>query len=95
MGAFYVNDTVKGADPKSIVGALAGRMAFVCPERSGCVVVFDEESDSSSTFSNEELKLLRSSGRITLYWNYSLVNNLGPSSTWRIDFSNRICRFGL
>jgi hypothetical protein len=45
MGAFYVNYTVKGADPKSIVSALAGRRAFVCPERSGCVVVFDEESD--------------------------------------------------
>jgi len=45
MGVFCVNYTVKGADSKSMVGALAGRKAFVCPERSGCVVVFDEESD--------------------------------------------------
>ena len=54
MGPFNVNYTVKGADPKSIVGALAGRIAFVCPERSGCVVGFDEESDGSSSFSKEE-----------------------------------------
>jgi len=45
MGAFYVNYTVKGADKKSVVCALASRKAFVSPERNGCVVVFDEESD--------------------------------------------------
>jgi hypothetical protein len=48
MGAFYVNYTVKGADPNSVVRALAGRKAFVSPEQSGCVVVFEEESDKQN-----------------------------------------------
>jgi hypothetical protein len=44
MGAFYVDYTVKGADPKWVVRALGGTNAFISPEQSGCIVVLDEES---------------------------------------------------
>lgn len=46
MGNFYVNYTVRGASQKDVVVALAGRNAVVTREESGCVVAFDEESDS-------------------------------------------------
>jgi hypothetical protein len=55
MGAFYVNYTVIGADPKTVVRALAGRNAFVSPERSGCVVVSDEESDKQNEGQSRKL----------------------------------------
>lgn len=46
MGAFYVNYTIKNADQKSVVRALAKRKAFVSPERNGALVAFDQVSDS-------------------------------------------------
>jgi hypothetical protein len=45
MGNFYTNYTLRGPDQQEVARALAGRTAIVTPERNGCVVVFDEESD--------------------------------------------------
>jgi hypothetical protein len=45
MGAFYVNYTIKGASQGAVLRALRGRKAFVSAERTGCIFVYDEESD--------------------------------------------------
>lgn len=45
MGNFYVNYTLKGPTPQAVADALTGRSALVTPTHSGCVVVFDEQSD--------------------------------------------------
>jgi uncharacterized protein (DUF433 family) len=45
MGNFYTNYTLKGPSQPAVATALAGRSAIVTPERDGCVVVFDEQSD--------------------------------------------------
>ena len=45
MGCFYVNYTLRGPDQRSVSAALAGRKALVSPQKNGCVVAFDEESD--------------------------------------------------
>ena len=57
MGAFYVNDTVKLANQESVIKALAGRKAFVSPEHSGAVVVFDQQSDSQDETAIAELAM--------------------------------------
>ncbi|WP_165252606.1 hypothetical protein [Paludisphaera soli] len=51
MGNFYVNFSVKGADPRKVAEALAraGRRAIVTPSRGGFVVVYDEEADTQAT----------------------------------------------
>ena len=46
MGNFYTNYTLRGPTQQQVVTALEGRSAFVTPQESGCVVVYDEESDS-------------------------------------------------
>jgi hypothetical protein len=45
MGGFYTNYTLRGTSQAAVASALAGRRAIVAPERSGCVVAFDQESD--------------------------------------------------
>ncbi len=45
MGNFYTNYTLRTTNQKAVGTALSGRKAAVTPERNGCVVVFDEESD--------------------------------------------------
>lgn len=49
MGNFYVNYTVKGPSQEATAAALAGRRAAVSPTLNGCVVVFDELSDSQES----------------------------------------------
>ena len=46
MGNFYVNYTVRGPTQQDVAAALAGRKALVTPWQNGCVVVFDEQSDT-------------------------------------------------
>ena len=46
MGNFYTNYTLKGPGQQAVASALAGRKALVTPENNGCVMVFDEQSDS-------------------------------------------------
>jgi hypothetical protein len=48
MGNFYTSYTLRGTSQQSVVAALAGRSAIVTPEQTGCVVVFDEESDEQN-----------------------------------------------
>jgi len=48
MGNFYVNYTLRGPSQQAIAAELAGRAAIVSPEKNGCVVVFDEESDDQN-----------------------------------------------
>lgn len=48
MGCFYTNYTLRGPSQQSVATALAGRSAIVTPEREGCVVVFDGESDKQN-----------------------------------------------
>ena len=48
MGNFYVNYTLRGPSQQDVAAALVGRRARVTPEHNGCVVVFDEESDSQN-----------------------------------------------
>jgi hypothetical protein len=68
MGAFYVNYTVKLANQKSVVKALAGRKAFVTPEQSGAVVVFDQESDNQDQAAIAKLAMhLSTSLRCTVF----------------------------
>jgi hypothetical protein len=57
MGAFYVNYTVKLANQQSVVKALAGRTAFVSPEQSGAVVIFDQQSDNQDQTEIAELAM--------------------------------------
>jgi len=40
---------VKGSSQQAIVAVLAGRSAIVTPEKDGCVVVFDEQSDEQDS----------------------------------------------
>ena len=56
MGNFYTNYTLRGPSQEAVVKAMAGRAAFVTPEQNGCVVVFDEKSDSQN---------LKQSGKLT------------------------------
>lgn len=46
MGNFYVNYTLRGVSQKAVAAALAGRSAIITPDQNGCVVAFDEESDT-------------------------------------------------
>ena len=48
MGNFYTNITVRGPSQEATAAALRGRQTFVSPEMDGCVVVFDEESETQS-----------------------------------------------
>jgi hypothetical protein len=48
MGNFYVNYTIRGPSQQAVAKALAGRSAVVTPQQKGCVVVFDEESDTQN-----------------------------------------------
>lgn len=48
MGNFYTNFTLRGPSQQAVVKALAGRSAFVTPVQQGCIVVFDEESDTQN-----------------------------------------------
>jgi hypothetical protein len=48
MGSFYVNYTLRGSTQAAVAAELAGRTAIVSPEKNGCVVVFDEESDDQN-----------------------------------------------
>jgi hypothetical protein len=45
MGNFYTNYTLRGPSQEAVAKALSGRSAIVTPQRDGCVVVFDEQSD--------------------------------------------------
>lgn len=45
MGNFYTNYTLRGPSQQAVARALSGRAAIVTPQRDGCVVVFDEQSD--------------------------------------------------
>ncbi|MDG3004331.1 hypothetical protein [Paludisphaera mucosa] len=51
MGNFYVNFSVKGADPRKVADALgrAGRRAIVTPVQSGFVVAYEKEADTQAT----------------------------------------------
>lgn len=49
MGNFYVNYTLRGPSQEAVAKSLAGRSAIVTPEQAGCVVVFDEESDTQNS----------------------------------------------
>ncbi len=51
MGNFYVNFSVKGAEPRQVASALegVGRRAIVTPSQSGYVVAYDEEADRQAT----------------------------------------------
>src|ERR687886_692486 len=50
MGSSYSNITLHGPDRARIIQAVRdrGRRAFVGPEVNGCVVVFDEDSDTDA-----------------------------------------------
>jgi len=45
MGNFYTNYALRGPTQNEVAAALVGRNAVVAPQRNGCVVVFDEQSD--------------------------------------------------
>ena len=45
MGAFYTNFVLKGASPEAAQKILAGRKAIIATDRSGFVVVADEEAE--------------------------------------------------
>jgi hypothetical protein len=49
MGNFYTNYTLRGPSQADVANALTGRRARITPARNGCVVVFDEASDSQDT----------------------------------------------
>ena len=51
MGNFYVNFSIKDAEPRRVADVLerAGRRAIVTPAQRGYVVVYDEEADSQAT----------------------------------------------
>lgn len=46
MGGFYTNYTLRGPSQEDVLSQLADRKAFVSPQSNGCVVVYDEASDS-------------------------------------------------
>ena len=45
MGNFYTNYTLRGPGQREVAAFLDGRAAMVTPEREGCVVVFDKNSE--------------------------------------------------
>jgi hypothetical protein len=49
MGNFYTNYTLRGPSQTDVANALSGRRARITPSHNGCVVVFDEASDSQDT----------------------------------------------
>lgn len=49
MGNFYVNYTPRGPSQDEVAKVLAERAARVTPVHKGCVVAFDEESDTQNT----------------------------------------------
>jgi hypothetical protein len=49
MGNFYTNYTLRGPSQAEVAKALTGRRARIAPAREGCVVVFDEASDTQDT----------------------------------------------
>jgi hypothetical protein len=51
VGNFYVNFSVKAAEPKRVADVLrsAGRVALVTPAQRGAVVVYEEEADTQAT----------------------------------------------
>jgi hypothetical protein len=51
VGNFYVNFSVRSADPQQAADVLerAGRRAIVTPSRGGYVVVYDKEADRQAT----------------------------------------------
>jgi len=48
VGNFYTSYTLRGPTREAVAAALAGRSAIVTPERTGCIVVFDEQSESQN-----------------------------------------------
>ncbi|WP_165223891.1 hypothetical protein [Aquisphaera insulae] len=50
MGNFYVNFSIKGAEPRRVADVLAraGRVAIVTPVQVGYVVAYDEEADTQA-----------------------------------------------
>ncbi len=49
MGNFYTNYTLRGPSQTAVAAALQGRQAVVTPMERGCVVAFDEASDSQDS----------------------------------------------
>ena len=49
MGNFYTNYTLRGPSQAEVANALTGRRARITSARNGCIVVFDEASDSQDT----------------------------------------------
>lgn len=49
MGNFYTNFTLRGPSQQAVAAVLAERSAIVTPVQEGCVVVFDEQSDSQDS----------------------------------------------
>ena len=62
MGNWYTNVAVKGAQQADIVAALEelGRRAYVTPETSGWIVVYDQQTDEFDLGILESLALTRS-----------------------------------
>jgi len=48
VGNFYTNYTLRGPTREAVATALAGRSAMVTPEQTGCIVAFDEQSESQN-----------------------------------------------
>jgi hypothetical protein len=55
MGNFYVNYTIRGTDRDKIAKAFHGRNAVLTPEKNGCIVAADEESDEQDQDTVAEL----------------------------------------
>lgn len=49
MGQFYTNHTIKGPSQHEVAASLQGRSTFVSPSSAGCVVVYDQLSESQNT----------------------------------------------
>jgi hypothetical protein len=62
MGNFYVNFTLKTTDSDDVADTLqqAGRSAFVTRPQGGCVVVFEEQTDSQDANEIEEVGFMLS-----------------------------------
>jgi len=62
MGSFYTNITLRTTQQARVVQTLesAGRQAFISAPMSGCVVVFDRETDEQDTRSLTDLAALLS-----------------------------------